>query len=192
MSETSRTRQPIALIALHWATALTLLAAFALILVRELAEEKPLRLLLLDSHRSLGVLVLAMTVLRLAVRRRKLVLVETRAHRIGAAVGHGALYLLLLILPVLGWASSNAMGHPVTVFGVFHLPALVATSPDLADQLSDLHAVLAWTLFGLVSLHALAACWHHFVRRDDVLRAMLPRRRRLAAIPTLASDILEV
>jgi len=192
MSVSPRARQPLALIALHWATALTLLGAFALILVRELADGKPLRLLLLDSHRSLGMLVLVMTALRLAVRRRKLELVETRAHRIGAALGHAVLYLLLMTLPVLGWATSSAMGHTVTVFGLFHLPALVATSPDLADQLVDLHGVLAWTLFGLVSLHAMAACWHHFVRRDDVLRAMLPRRRRLAAIPSLASDILEV
>ena len=192
MSDSSRTRQPLALIALHWATALSLLTVFALILVRELAEEKPLRLLLLDSHRSLGLLVLVMTALRLAVRRRKVELVDERVHRIGAAVGHAALYLLLLILPVLGWATSNAMGHAVSVFGLFHLPTLVATSPDLADELVDLHGVLAWTLFGVVTLHAMAACWHHFVLRNDVLRAMLPRRRRLAGISPVSSDILEV
>jgi hypothetical protein len=80
-------------------------------------------------------------------------------------------------LPLLGWALSNAEGKPVHLFGLT-LPALVSADEDLADTLQAWHLNAAWVLLGLVSLHVAAALWHHFVLRDEVLRRMLPKRRR--------------
>jgi hypothetical protein len=60
------------------------------------------------------------------------------------------------------------------LFGAVPMPSLVAPDPDVADALVDFHAWGAWALFALVGAHAGAALWHHFVRRDGVLAAMLP------------------
>src|SRR5574338_952243 len=164
-------------IALHWITALAILGAFALVLGREFADEKALRSLLLTGHRSLGLIVLAVTLLRLVARRASAPATEQAGiqARLAGAM-HCALYALLAALPLLGWALSSARGHAVTLFGQLTLPALVARNADLADRLADAHELLAWSLAALVAAHAAAALWHHFVRRDGVLRAMVPLR----------------
>jgi len=96
-----------------------------------------------------------------------------------AALGaHLALYALLLTLPLLGLATSQAHAVHVRLFGLLQLPMLVPADADLADTLSDWHVWLAWALLVLVALHVAAALWHHAVRRDGVLHAMLPAVRR--------------
>jgi cytochrome b561 len=71
---------------------------------------------------------------------------------------------------------TSAHGISLHFLGVIHLPQLVAADSELADTLSDYHIWLSWVLLALVSMHAGAALWHHFVRRDAVLAAMLPGR----------------
>lgn len=189
-------RRPVAIIALHWGTALVGLAVVALILGRELADGKAMRALLLDGHRAFGALVLALTLARVAVRIRHHPLSESvdasAAHRLVIAAMHLALYGLLVAVPVLGWALTNAHGQPVSVFGLFALPSLLERDSDLADTLGDLHETAAWCLVGAVGLHVAAALWHHFVRRDPVLLAMLPHGdpahlRRASPSPDLAA-----
>jgi cytochrome b561 len=58
--------------------------------------------------------------------------------------------------------------------GVIPLPALVEADSDLADNLTDAHVMLAWSMLALIVMHIAAALWHHYVRRDGVLIAMLP------------------
>jgi cytochrome b561 len=98
--------------------------------------------------------------------------------RAAAQLAHLALYAMLLTLPILGLAVCNAHGVDVSVFGLFQLPSLVAADPDLADELTDYHVWAAWGLLALVSAHVVAALWHHAVRRDGVLVAMLPALKR--------------
>ena len=93
-----------------------------------------------------------------------------------AGVAHGLLFGLLIALPLLGWALSSAHGITVALLGAVPLPKLVTPDSELADTLSDYHVWLAWGLLVLVGMHVAAAAWHHFVRRDAVLRAMLPGR----------------
>lgn len=170
--------RPPALVALHWLTVLALLAAASLILIRGEVGGRALRQWLLEGHRHFGLLVLALFFLRLGVRLRlgRLPTAGGRLLRAVAALTHLALYALLLALPLLGWALSDALGKPVHLFGLT-LPALVQPDPDLADTLQAWHLDAAWTLLALAALHVGAALWHHLVRRDDVLRGMLPRRR---------------
>jgi cytochrome b561 len=171
--------RPRALVVLHWLTVLVLLAAASVILARELVSAKPPRAWLLDLHRHLGLCVLLLFALRVGLRLRwgRLPAVATLAWplRLAAALMHAALYASILLLPLLGWALSNAAGQPVHFFGLA-LPALVAPDFDLADQLLLWHQNAAWTLLALVVLHVAAALWHHFVRRDAVLRVMWPGR----------------
>ncbi|HTV86704.1 MAG TPA: cytochrome b [Dyella sp.] len=166
---------------MHWLTVLCVCVAVALILLRDQVDGRALRQWLLEGHRHAGLFVLMLFFLRVALRIR-LGKLPSASHdawpiRAAAALTHIALYAVLLALPVLGWALSNAEDKPVHFFG-FTLPALVGGDEDLADQLQSWHIDAAWLLLALVSLHIAAALWHHFVRRDGTLRLMLPRRRR--------------
>ncbi|PXV55892.1 cytochrome b561 [Dyella jiangningensis] len=173
--------RPRALVVMHWLTALFLAMAAALILLRDEVDGRALRMWLLEGHRHFGLLVLLLFFARAALRLRlRHWPVEGKVSpliRFAAGSTHLALYVLLLVQPLLGWALSNAQGKPVHFFGLT-LPAIVASDEDLADRLTDWHQGVAWVLLALIALHVAAALWHHFMLRDRTLRLMLPRRRR--------------
>ena len=93
-----------------------------------------------------------------------------------AGATHLLIYGLLLALPLVGWARMSAHEMELSLFGLTTLPPLVQEDSDFADTLGNVHVGLAWGLLALVLAHAVAALWHHHVRRDGVLRAMLPGR----------------
>lgn len=168
---------------LHWLTVACLCAAAALVLIRDEIDGRAIRQWLLEGHRHFGLFVLALFFIRAIVRLRQGRLPEEGKPqpwpiRLLAGLTHLALYALLLALPLLGWALSDALGKPVHLFGLT-LPALVQADDDLADQLGAWHVDAAWALLALVVLHVGAALWHHFVLRDGVLRRMAPKRRAL-------------
>lgn len=171
-------RRPAIVIFLHWATLAALLLGVLLILLRECFDGRPVRYWMLEAHRHMGLLVFCLLLVRLAVRsmlyRLPAVDQTSRFVRAVAAATHIALYLLLACVPLLGWISSNARGQIVHFIGI-PLPALTGMDDDLADTLTDWHSYAAWSLLALGLVHALAALWHHFIRRDQVLIAMLPQ-----------------
>jgi cytochrome b561 len=181
-SSTNVAPRPRKLVAMHWLTVLCVVVAATLILLRdEVVDGRVLKQWLLEGHRHFGLFVLILFCLRVLLRIRlgKLPAASHTAWplRMAAGATHIALYAVLLALPLLGWALSNAQDKPVHFFGLT-LPALVGGDEDLADRLQSLHIDAAWLLLALVSLHIAAALWHHFVLRDGTLRQMLPRRRR--------------
>src|SRR6516165_11223286 len=89
-----------------------------------------------------------------------------------------AFYALLLIQPMLGLLHSNAHGDRANLFFLGQLPALIGQDRLLARQLLQAHDVVGFLLLGLMALHASAALYHHFWRRDDTLVAMLPQAMR--------------
>jgi cytochrome b561 len=129
-------------------------------------------------HKSIGVTVLALAVLRLAWRLINppppLPADMPALLRLAARVTHWLLYLLLLAVPVVGWLMSSAAGITVKPFGLFSLPNFVGKNKPLFDQLMELHETLALALLGLVVLHVLAGLFHYFVCRDDILSRMVP------------------
>jgi len=173
--------RPRKLVALHWLTVLCLVLGVTLVLARDQLDDRVVRAWLLEGHRYFGLFVLVLFVVRVTLRVRLGKLPShgdsPRLLRIFAGFTHAILYALLLALPLLGWALSNAAGKPVDFLGI-RLPALVGSDEDLADNLEAWHIDVAWLLLGVVSMHFAGALWHHFVRRDGVLRTMLPRRRR--------------
>ncbi|WP_414649807.1 cytochrome b [Dyella sp.] len=166
---------------LHWLTVLCLLLAAGLIFARDELDGRALRQWLLEGHRHFGLLVLLLFAARVLVRIRVGRLAaegqSSRLLRLAAGITHLALYAVLLTLPLLGWALSNAEGKPVHFLGLT-LPALVGEDEDLADNLLDWHQDAAWVLLALACVHVGAALWHHFILRDGTLRGMLPQRRR--------------
>jgi cytochrome b561 len=134
---------------------------------------------LIDLHLWFGTLILFVAVIRLAWRV---------THRepepedglppwqvASARVVHWLLYVLLFVVPILGWINASWRGMPVTFFGLFELPKLVATRAPNWGFTGDLHGVLAeYAMLALVGIHVAAALYHHFIRRDGVLQRMLP------------------
>lgn len=171
-------RRPALLIALHWVTLVVILLAVGLVFYRETVDDKAQRILLIALHKSFGLSVAVLAVARLSVRlfRRPLPPAADMSplSRFAAEAAHVGLYVLLLALPLIGWGLSSANGKPVSFFGLVSLPPLVEPDGDLGDTFAEYHEAAAWLLLGLVGVHAAAALFHHFVRRDRVLRAMLP------------------
>nr|VFJ54190.1 MAG: cytochrome b561 [Candidatus Kentron sp. DK] len=130
----------------------------------------------IGAHKSLGLLILALILFRLAwrlvnVRPKDPEGVSAIQNRIAHAA-HWLLYGLMLAQPLTGILMSQAAGYPVSFFGLFQLPALLGKNPPLAEFFHGAHGVV-WVLLALVVItHAGAALYHHFVLKDDVLRRM--------------------
>ncbi|MEY5100777.1 MAG: hypothetical protein RJA36_3496 [Pseudomonadota bacterium] len=169
-------------IAVHWLSAAAVLSAFTLAWLREQVESDALGATLLAWHRQFGLLVLLLLAVRLFERWRwvahdELEKLPLPLH-LAAVVTHWLIYALLLAMPLLGWAMTNAQGHAVQLWQAIALPTFVSVDPDLADSLQEWHERCAWAMLAMVGLHALAALWHHYFRRDGVLASMLPWVRR--------------
>jgi cytochrome b561 len=172
---------------LHWLTLLLIAAIFVLAFSIDFASSKEQAVALTQLHRSFGVTVWAVTLGRLVWRQLarfpNLPADMPQAMRFAAQWSEYALYALLLIQPILGLLQTNARGDRVDQFFLGQLPALIGTDRPLAKQLLEVHATVGLLLLGLIALHAAAALYHHFWRRDDTLEAMLPQgmRRRAGA-----------
>jgi cytochrome b561 len=129
-------------------------------------------------HRSLGVLILTLMILRLGYR---LIVgwpapepTITAAQRIASHAVHNLLYLLLIVQPLFGWYATSAYGAQISFFGLFTVPALTMKDEELAKQLFAVHNLIGFAIAGLLVLHIGGALFHYFIRRDGVLQRMLP------------------
>jgi cytochrome b561 len=89
--------------------------------------------------------------------------------------------------PILGLLMTNAHGDRMKLFLLADVPSLLARNHRLAVWLTELHRAVGFLLLGLIAMHASAALFHHFWRRDDTLDAMLPQHLRRRAVRTGAS-----
>jgi cytochrome b561 len=95
---------------------------------------------------------------------------------IGAKFGQWAIYALLVLVPVTAIVGAWLEGHPLTLLAVGNIEPLLAQSRQLGLALANIHGWLGNALMWLAGLHATAALYHHFWRRDTVLLSMLPGR----------------
>ena len=148
----------------------------------EMADDLPngmRKLTLLARHKSVGITILGLVVLRLTWRwlneHHPALPGHLKRYELALArFTHVALYVLLIAVPISGWTMSSARGFPVSWFGFFQLPDLVPKSRPLYDALMIVHHTLAYTLLAVIGLHVVGALKHHFVHKDDVLKRMLP------------------
>lgn len=89
-----------------------------------------------------------------------------------AHLGHLALYLMLLALPITGCLFSWSAGHPAPVLYLFEIPRLVQDNPNLLAIVKPVHIYLSWFAGLLVIGHIAAALKHHFIDKDNILRSM--------------------
>lgn len=166
-----------ALRTLHWVTFTLLVVAFALIWWREGLDDSDARRSALAWHLTAGLCVLILTMARLLFRTVGTTLPQqpglTDKERKASSVVHLSLYGLLLGTPVIGYLAVTTRGRAPGMFDALSLPALLERNRDLAEVLQDWHEWLAFGLLALAGLHLLGALYHHFVKKDGVLRSML-------------------
>ena len=163
--------------ALHWVVAALVFAQFALGWMAASWRLSPTKLDLFVWHKSIGMTVLALVVLRLLWRLANPVPAAPDGtpewERRAASATHALIYVLLIAMPLDGWLLNSAAGVPFSIFWAVPLPPLVAPDPKLADACKLAHFWMFVLLAALVSLHAAAALRHHFVKRNDVLMRMI-------------------
>ena len=166
---------------LHWTIAALILLIGLVGLVMGELPRSPKYFWVYTAHKSLGLTVLALVLVRIGWRlyagAPRPVPGTPRLQALLASATHGAIYLLILALPLSGWIydSANAL-RPFRWFGLVEVPKLVAPDEALAASAHGAHEWLFWLLMALVAGHAGAALYHHFIQRDATLARMLPRR----------------
>lgn len=174
----SNTRYARSMVILHWLTLALLIAVFSFIELRELFEKgTETRELMKSIHYMLGLTVLFTVIIRLFFRfTTNVPSIQPTPHLMvrGLSGGmHIVLYVIMFGMPIAGWLMLSAAGKPVPFYGL-ELPALIAENESLADQIKDIHKTIGTAAYYLIAAHALAGLYHHYIRRDDTLRRMLP------------------
>ncbi len=135
--------------------------------------------LLYDAHKAVGFILLLLAVARLLWRlinqapgynKSMPKLIKLAAHLL-----HYFLYALMIAMPLSAFIASNAAERPVSFLFLFKMPLLFEhKNMQLAKSMMGLHQILAIIFIIAVSLHALAALYHHFIKKDDILKRMMP------------------
>ncbi|MDM0081875.1 cytochrome b/b6 domain-containing protein [Variovorax sp. J31P179] len=172
---------------LHWLTAIIVTVAFILgpggfgRLMRQGVD--PATRNDIVWHESLGILVLVLTMLRLAwmaLRPAAPQLQMARWMYLAAKLVRIALWVLLIALPVTALLALGSEGHPLTLLGGVRIDRMPFIAESRVAGLADwgeVHQFLGDSIMWLAGLHAMAAILHHVVLKDGVLVAMLPRGR---------------
>lgn len=178
----------------HWVLALLIIGMLALGFYASGLENSPLKIRLFFWHKSFGISILALVLLRLLwrLRHRPPAMPERmpKLERNGAKTAHWLLYSLMLLMPVSGWLIHSASGYSFKVFGWFNLPALVSPEKALQQQMAELHEIAAYLLIALLVLHLLAALKHRFIDRDEVFAGMALRRPYFIALALVGLVLL--
>ena len=164
-------------IVVHWMMAIAVLGMFAVgWYMVDLTYYDELYKTLPEIHKSIGILLVCVLLLRLAWRWSSPSPRPLSRKPLEAAAARGAhvlMYILLGCIFASGYLISTAKGAPIDVFDWFSVPATITSIPEQEDIAGVIHEYLAYVLMGLVAVHALAALKHHFVNRDNTLRRML-------------------
>ena len=164
--------------AFHWLIAALIIAQGVIGLSMVQMGLTPAKVRVFALHKSIGLTILALVLLRIAWRLTEKRPADPPAMprwQVRAARGvHLALYLLILAIPLSGWWFNSAANAPLVWFGWFDVPSLTrGLDPVWKPRALLLHQSLFWILVALLVLHVGAALWHHFRQRDNVLRRMI-------------------
>ena len=132
-----------------------------------------------DLHRSFGFLILLLAILRVIVKSRfptpRPAATLTTFERIASVSVHHLLYLLMFLVPILGWAAMSAYGGDWKVFGLFQPPAIFPHLEEAGQKtMFNLHGLMGLITGAIVLAHIAGGLMHGLIKRDGVLQRMLP------------------
>jgi cytochrome b561 len=171
---------------LHWLMAICIIAML-FVGVGMVSTVMPKYLPLLATHKTLGLAILLLALLRIAMRLKSgtppLPLDLPPPMKLAAKLSHYALYALMIAMPLIGWAMQSAGAYPVVLLGGFQLPAILPQNAAAYTLLRTAHAYLAFAFFALILLHIAAGLFHALIRRDGVFESMATGAPRDARAP---------
>lgn len=164
--------------ALHWITLLLLIAVYATAELRGFAPDRPARIAVMQWHMALGLLIALLVLPRLGARLGRppppILPTPGRLALLAAKITHVALYVFLIVQPLLGLLTAQSGERAVVIpLTGLTLPDFVVDDRDLHEWTEELHVLLGKIFYAVIGLHALAALAHHYYFRDNTLRRML-------------------
>jgi cytochrome b561 len=163
---------------LHWLIVALIIAQFIFAwIMPDIGRNTPVTTVI-SLHFSFGIIILLVAIVRLAWRATHGEPAPEDSvppwQTASARVLHWLLYLLLFVIPILGWMNASWRGMPIVMFGL-ELPKLLPTRAPGFGWTGDVHMLLAYYgMLTLIGLHVAAGLYHYFWRRDGVLQRMLP------------------
>lgn len=160
----------------HWLIVLLFIGSFGtMISTEDLPKESSWIGILYNYHKSFGVMILSLVVLRLLWRLMNVIpKPEPGLPKWQVAAAHAAhyfLYFAMFALPISGLIFNK---YPIEFFYLFQIPLIeVPFAHDVKKMIKEFHETFAWIVLGVIGAHAAAALWHHFVRKDNTLRRMI-------------------
>jgi cytochrome b561 len=178
MLKDSRSGYGLITIVLHWVCAPLIIFLFGLgVYMRGLDYYSPWYHRAPALHISLGLLVLFLMSFRLLWRVKNIsptpLASISASNQLAANIVKKALYVLVFLICISGYFITTAEGQAAQFFQFFGIPASIQLSATQVDLTGEIHEYLAWSIMGIAALHAAAALFHHFVKRDTTLLRML-------------------
>lgn len=168
-------------IAIHWITAVIILGMIPVGLTMTRLGPGTTTNLLYELHKSFGLIVIGLAVIRIVVRLSTGVPPIVRTipawQRIVARGTHYALYALIVLVPLVGWIATSTCCPPVNLFWTIPVTLPFEGGMEASEPIFTVHRILAISLAAILLLHASAALRHHYLIKDDTLRKMLPGGR---------------
>lgn len=177
MTEKLLFRYPLAIRVLHWLMAVIIIGLLIVgLIMTSLPKGDPTRALLYNLHKSFGVTILMLALLRVGVRLLEAIpplpdIIPT-TERIAARLGHSALYFFMFAMPISGYMMSNAYGLPVRWFTV-ELPKLFSSDRARGVLAGNFHSYTGFTLIGVIALHVSGVLWHYMRQKVNLLKRMV-------------------
>ncbi|WP_316353226.1 cytochrome b [Candidatus Trichorickettsia mobilis] len=159
---------------LHWTIAIVIIGMIVVGFVMSGMANSELKFQVYGIHKATGAVLIFFIFLRLIWKLINVsVVVEMPSlHHFAAKAGHILLYILMFAMPISGILMSLMGGHDISIYGFYTIEAI--TKDELIGKTSwILHGYFAWILVGVIAGHVLAALYHHFIRKDNVLKNMM-------------------
>lgn len=163
---------------IHWSIFIVISAQYYLVWGQDLFPEgAPIRDEYTLLHKSLGLVALLLGLFFVLWRRmneRPLPpYLQPRWQKVIATMTHHLLLTILILMPLLGYFMSCASGKTISFFGLYTLPNLIGPHEQLGKLLFQAHVKLGDLFIILIGLHIVAALYHHFIIKDNVLKRMI-------------------
>ena len=163
---------------LHWVMAFIIIFMLALGLYMVRLPVSPQKIKLFGWHKEFGMLILMLACFRIGWRLASTIPTLPKEipswQKIAARTVHWAMYVFMFAMPITGWLTTSAADFPVSFFGLFTIPTLIAPDAHLRELFGEIHEWIAYGLIATICIHIAAAIKHHFINKDNVLIGMLP------------------
>ena len=164
---------------LHWIMALLIIGMIPAGISLVNLPDGPTKNLMYDMHRSTGFLILLLAVARVVIKRAygapRPAASLTKFERITSVSVHHLLYLLMFLVPLLGWAAMSAYGGDWEVYGLFQpFPIFPKLAESGWKTMFNIHGLAGLITGGIILVHIAGGLMHGLIKRDGVLQRMLP------------------